>query len=224
VSNLVDLRSHGRYKPDVMGLACGKVAATKARLGLTDEGFAEELSRLLSWEPSADIVRSWVRAAAAPPGDVLAACDILAPPDPSAVADEIAIAVGEAQTDRASLLAEPASSAIASLWEELHRLAGGPHRAPRDAFRVGRDIRSHALSVAERTRRPTSLADLYLVAGASTALMASAAFDLHRWDAAEALCQSAISYAEITGNNSLLACTLDLPPHWLTGEMNPTLR
>ena len=40
--------------------------------------------------------------------------------------------------------------------------------------------------------------------------MASAAFDLHRWDAAEGLCQSAISYAEITGNNSLLAWTTGL--------------
>jgi tetratricopeptide (TPR) repeat protein len=40
--------------------------------------------------------------------------------------------------------------------------------------------------------------------------MASAAFDLHRWDAAETLCQSAVSYAEITGNNSLLAWAMGL--------------
>jgi len=72
VSELVDLRSHGRYKPDVKGLACGKVAATKAQLGLTAEEFARELGRLLSWEPSPEIVRSWEGAAAAPPGDVLA--------------------------------------------------------------------------------------------------------------------------------------------------------
>jgi hypothetical protein len=209
VSNLVDLRSHGRYKPDVMGLACGKVAATRARLGLTDEQFAEELSRLLPWEPSPDIVRSWERAAAAPPGDVLAACDILSPPDPTVTMDEIAVATSEAETDRARLLAEPAPAAIASLWNELRRLANGSHRAPRDAFRTARDIRFQALSVADRTKRPSSLTDLYLIAGSSTALMASAAFDLHRWDSADGLCQSAISYAEITGNNSLLA--------WATG-------
>jgi hypothetical protein len=210
VSNLVDLRNHGRYKPDVMGLACGKVAATRARLGLTGEEFAGELSRLLSWEPSADIVRSWERAAAAPPGDVLAACDILSPPDPSVSTDEIAIAASEAQTDRAYLLAEPTPSAVSSLWDDLRRLAGGSHRAPQDAFRSARDIRSQALSVAERTRRPTSLTDLYLIAGASTALMASTAFDLHRWGEADLMCQSAISYAELTGNNSLLAWTMGL--------------
>jgi hypothetical protein len=210
VSNLVDLRIHGRYKPDVMGLACGKLAATKARLGLTDEEFAEALGRLLSWEPSPDIVRSWERAAAAPPGDVLAACDILSPADPSMTADEIAVATSEADTDRARLLAEPAPSAIASLRDELRQLANGSHRAPRDAFRTARDIRFQALSVAERTKRPSSLTDLYLIAGAATALMASATFDLHRWDAAERLCQSAISYAEITGNNSLLAWTAGL--------------
>jgi tetratricopeptide (TPR) repeat protein len=89
VSNLVDLRSHGRYKPDVMSLACGRVTAAQARLGLTDEEFAEELSSLLSWEPSASIIRSWKSATVAPPGDVLAACDILSPPGLVMNADEI---------------------------------------------------------------------------------------------------------------------------------------
>jgi tetratricopeptide (TPR) repeat protein len=210
VSNLVDLRNRGRYKPDVMGLACGKVAATRARLGLTEDEFAEALSRLLSWEPSAEIVGSWERAAAAPPGDVLAACDILSPPDPSAITDEIAIAADEAKADRAHLLAEPGPTVISSLWDDLRQLAHGRHRTPRDAFRAARDIRFQALGAVERTRRPTSLADLYLITGASTALMASTAFDLHRWDAAELMCQSAISYAELTGNDSLLAWTIGL--------------
>lgn len=165
MSELVDLRSHGRYKPDVKGLACGKVAATKARLGLTAEEFARELGRLLSWEPSPDIVRSWESAAAAPPGDVLAACDILAPPDPSVSADEVAIAVSEAETERALLLADPAPTVIGSLWDELRQLAGSQHRTPRNAFRKGRDIRFQVLSVAERTKRPSLLADLYLIAG-----------------------------------------------------------
>jgi hypothetical protein len=209
VSKLVSLRDNGRYTPDVKGLACGKVAATRARLGLTADEFARELSRLLSWEPAPDLVRSWERAAAAPPGDVLAACDILAPPDPSMRTDEVAIAVSEAETDRAQLLADPAPSAMSALWDEVRHLACS-HRTPQDAFRAARDVRLQALTIAERTRRPSSLTDLYLGAGASTALMASAAFDLHRWDASERLCQSAISYAEITGNNSLLAWTFGL--------------
>ena len=121
MSKLVDLRSNGRYKPDVKGLACGKIVATKARLGLTDEEFARELSRLLSWAPSPGLVRSWERAVAAPPGDVLAACDVLSPPDSSMRADEIAIAASEAETDRANLLWPPLNkTAIPSAIQLVH--------------------------------------------------------------------------------------------------------
>jgi hypothetical protein len=164
----------------------------------------------MSWEPTADIIRSWERAAAAPPGDVLAACDILLPADPSLRVDEVTLAVDEAEADRAAFLAEPGPQAMASLWDEVLRLAGTSHRTPAEAFQKAREIRRQALGVADRTRRLASLADLYLVAGGATALMASAAFDLHRWGAAESLCQSAISYAEITGSNSLLSWALGL--------------
>jgi len=99
---------------------------------------------LLSWEPSPEIIRSWEGAAAAPPGDVLAACDILMPPGLSATVDEVAIAVSEAEADRALLLADPAPTVIGSLCDELRQLAGGQHRTPRNAFRTGRDSRPSA--------------------------------------------------------------------------------
>jgi tetratricopeptide (TPR) repeat protein len=124
--------------------------------------------------------------------------------------DDIAIAAAEVDADRLDLLAEPASVAISSLWDEVARLARSSNRTPHDCFTAARTIRSQALDVAERTRRPSALSDLYLAVGASTALMASAAFDLHRWDVSERLSQSAISYAEITGNNSLLTWTTGL--------------
>lgn len=210
MSNLVSLRDNERYRPDVVGLACGKIAAARERLGLTEGEFGQELGRFLTWEPSADIVHSWERAAAPPPGDVLAACDILSPADSSVGVDEVTAAVSETETDRAQLLAEPGPTAMASLWNDLLQLSGTSHRTPKATFRTARDIRLQALSVADRTRRPSALADLYLVAGGATALMASAAFDLHRWDAAEQLCRSAISYAELTDNNSLLTWTIGL--------------
>lgn len=212
MSKLVDLTSHARYHPDLVGLACGKVAATRARLSLSYEEFAVALGRLLTWQPTPGLVQSWERAAAPPPGDVIAACDILAPSLASGDMDmdDIAIAAAEVDADRLGLLAEPASVTISSLWGELTRLARSANRTPHDCFSIARSIRSEALSIAEHTRRPSSISDLYLIVGSSTALMASAAFDLHRWDVSERLSQSAISYAEITGNNSLLTWTAGL--------------
>ena len=228
MSKLVDLTSRTKYRPDVIGLACGKVAATRAQLGLSEAEFAVELSRLLSWEPAVEVIRSWQRAAAPPPGDVIAACAILAPSAASGDAsmDDIAVAVAEVEADRLDLLAEPASVAISSLWEEVARLARNPNRTPRDCFNAARAVRSQALGIAERTRRPSSLSGLYLAVGASTALMASAAFDLNRWDISERLSQSAISYADIIGNNSLLAWTTGLAAllaNW-RGEPDDALR
>jgi hypothetical protein len=196
----------------VVSLACGKVAATTAQLRLSETQFVLELSRLLSWEPSADLVRSWERGAAPPPGEVIAACAILAPAiaPGDADMDDIAIAAAEVDADRLDLLTEPASVTISSLRDELARLARSSNRAPHDCFTAARSIRSQALSIAEHTRRPSSLSDSYLVVGAATALMASAAFDLHRWDVSERLSKSAISYAEITGSNSLLTWTTGL--------------
>jgi tetratricopeptide (TPR) repeat protein/DNA-binding transcriptional regulator YiaG len=77
VSKLVDLTGHAKYKPDVLGLACGKITATRTRLGLSHGDFADALSRLLNWEVSAGLIRSWECMTAPPPGDVLAACDVL---------------------------------------------------------------------------------------------------------------------------------------------------
>lgn len=79
MSKPIDLASHARYKPDLVGLACGKVSAARLRLGLSHAEFAAELGRLLTWHPTPGLIRSWDRATAPPPGDVLAACDVLAP-------------------------------------------------------------------------------------------------------------------------------------------------
>lgn len=211
MSKLVDLKSHAKYKPDVVSLACGKVTAARAQSGLSEAEFARELSRLLSWEPTADLVRSWERGIAPPPGDVIEACAVLAPSTASdAEVDEVAVATAEADADRIDLLAQPESATTSSLWEDLAWLARSSNRTPRDCFRAARAIRIQTLGLAERTRRPSSLSDLYLIAGASTALMASAAFDLHRWDKSERLSLSAISYGEITGNHSLVTWTSGL--------------
>ena len=61
----------------MIGLACGRVAAARERLGLSREDFAQALATLLKWTPSADTIEQWESCAAPPPGDVIAASDIL---------------------------------------------------------------------------------------------------------------------------------------------------
>ena len=81
MSKPIDFTSHPRYTPDLVGLACGKVTATRLQLGLSHAEFAEVLGRLLSWQPAPGLIRSWDRTTAAPPGDVIAACDVLTSPE-----------------------------------------------------------------------------------------------------------------------------------------------
>ena len=79
MSKLVDLSSRSRYHPDVVGLACGRVASARARLGVSRADFAKALTHLLGWTPSADTIELWEKCAAPPPGDVITASEILAP-------------------------------------------------------------------------------------------------------------------------------------------------
>jgi hypothetical protein len=75
---------------------------------------------------------------------------------------------------------------------------------------ASRRIRCHALKLAEQTYRPGALSDLYVIAGQATALMASTAFDLDRWNESATLARSAVSYAALVGNASLQAWALGL--------------
>lgn len=77
MSKPVDLLSHSRYRPDVVGLACGKVTAARAELSIAREDFGKALAHLLGWAPSAEIIEQWEICAAPPPGDVITAVGIL---------------------------------------------------------------------------------------------------------------------------------------------------
>jgi hypothetical protein len=79
-----------------------------------------------------------------------------------------------------------------------------------DTFNSCRRVRCNALQLAKQTHKPGALSDLYVIAGQATALMASTAFDLGRWDESATLARSAVSYAALVGNASLQAWTLGL--------------
>lgn len=103
------------------------------------------------------------------------------------------------------------SDAIESLHQSVRTTARRySQRGPIAAFADARQIRNLSYKLIQRTHRPGELADAYVAAGASNALMASIAFDLGHWEAARSLADSATRYAEIAGHASLQAWALGL--------------
>jgi hypothetical protein len=74
--SLVDLGALRGYKPDVVGLACSKVAAAMKSTGLQVAAFAAALEDLLGWRPEPDMIRAW-QSTVPPPGQVVMACEVL---------------------------------------------------------------------------------------------------------------------------------------------------
>jgi hypothetical protein len=210
---VVDLRARRGYRPDVESLACSKVATARKHAGLSAEAFAAALEPILGWLPAPDLVRTW-ESSVAPPGQVVIACEVVmsrvAGAEPENGSDEVASAACEAEAEQSWLLAEPGPQSIDALWDGALEIARAANRSALEVFNAGRRIRCDALHLAKQTHRPGALSDLYVIAGQATALMASTAFDLGRWDESATLARSAVSYASLVGNASLQAWTLGL--------------
>jgi hypothetical protein len=82
-----------------------------------------------------------------------------------------------------------------------------------DVFADARQTRDLAATLIDRSRRPGQLADLYAVAGQSCGLLATAAFDMGYWDAAERFASSGLTYAELAKHDSLRAWILGRQAH-----------
>lgn len=121
--------------------------------------------------------------------------------------DVIAAAAAEAAADRLRLAAESGPESLELLHAESLEIARAANRPPIDAFSAARHVRCDAIELAKDTHRPEILTDLYAMCGQATALMASSAFDLNRWDESDTLGKSAISYASLAGHASLNAWT-----------------
>jgi len=212
-ADVVDLRERCGYRPDVVSLACSKVAAARKQTGLPVAAFAAALEPLLGWSPAPDLVRTW-ECAVPPPGQVVIACEILASrmagAGPENDADQVASAAREAEAEQSWLLTEPGPQSIDSLWDGSLEIARAANRSALDTFNSCRRVRCNALQLAKQTHKPGALSDLYVITGQATALMASTAFDLGRWDESATLARSAVSYAALVGNASLQAWTLGL--------------
>ena len=217
---------------DVVSTWTGQLASTlRAAWRLTIEDFADRLGisvRTISkWEadqafmPPPSMQQILDTALEQAPPQVkdrfgLLRIDVAAPADKrpgggsEATGDEVAAAAREAEAEQPGLLTDPGYESIAILWEETAEIARAANRSAWEAFTASRRIRRRALKMIERTRRPATLSDLYVIAGQATALMASTAFDLSRWDESATLARSAVSYATLVGNPSLQAWTLGL--------------
>jgi hypothetical protein len=212
-SAVTDLRARRGYRPDVINLACGRVAEARKQTGLSLAAFAAALEPLLGWAPAPDLVAAW-ESTVAPPGQVVIACKVLASraagTDREEGADEVASAACEAEAEQSWLLVEPGPQSIDSLWDGSLEIARAANRSAAEMFSASRRIRRDALELAAQAHRPAALSDLYVIAGQATALMASTAFDLGRWNESATLARSAVSYATLVGNSSLQAWTLGL--------------
>ena len=129
----------------------------------------------------------------------------------TAAADIVAAATDEVSADsfaaRSGLRPGVADLAMARTLE-IARAATGPAL---DVFAAARRIRpcmpwTWQSGHAARAFCPTCTSS----PGQATALMASGAFDLNRWDESDALAKSAVSYASLAGHSSLQAWTVGL--------------
>ncbi|HUZ55597.1 MAG TPA: hypothetical protein VMU94_24090 [Streptosporangiaceae bacterium] len=125
----------------------------------------------------------------------------------SAEADAVTAAAAEASADRIRLAAECDPVTLEWLHAESLEIARAANRPAADAFSAARRVRRDSLELAQQARRPALLSDLYAICGQATALMASSAFDLNRWNESDELTRSAISYASLAGHSSLQAWT-----------------
>jgi hypothetical protein len=132
------------------------------------------------------------------------------PPSADTVDAVMATTADEIESDELALAREPDPTSIAALWHETVSLARAHHHGAFDVFKAARRVRHRARDTVTHTRRPAVLADLYVIISRATALMGSAAFDLHRWYESDALAQSAVTYARLAGHRSLQAWALGL--------------
>jgi len=95
---------------------------------------------------------------------------------------------------------------IDQLRADVRRLALSYSEVPPLAFLAqSRGVRDLALRMAERTRRPAQLAELYLAVGQVCALMSVASFDLAVWPATVEQAHAASVYAEMIDYRPLQA-------------------
>lgn len=124
---------------------------------------------------------------------------------------EVTMAAEESAEHAANSGAQVSERTLEQLHDDVVGLARGYTRRPLpEVFRAARHTRDLAASLTTQTRRPSQLADLYVIAGQSCGLLSTAAFDMGYWDAATRLAEAALTYADTAGHSSLRAWALGM--------------
>jgi len=210
----------------------GRASALRAALRMTNESFAAHLGAAVRtvahWEAKPDTVLSptmqavldtaFEQASASARARFTSLCSRrhgdpvvkVSAVEPRSEEDGILDSARTSANDVA-LRAGRVADAVEAVRGQLRAIARRySHRSPIDVFADSRELRDMTYRLAQRTHRPSELADLYVVAGGANALMSSIAFDLGHWDAARTLAEAASTYAEIAGHRSLEAWTWGL--------------
>lgn len=135
----------------------------------------------------------------------------LATPSGADMAEALISAASESSADALLRAGHLGAEAMPELVQHIMQVALSYNTDSRmTAFRHARATRDVAIRLADHTRRPNELADLYVTIGQANSLMASLAFDLGKWDATGPMARAAATYAEMAGHASLGAWALGL--------------
>ncbi|MGW1993242.1 hypothetical protein [Embleya sp. NPDC001921] len=191
-----------------LGIAIRTVAKWRAQPDVVPKAWVQQLlDTALQQASNADQERFTVLVSPAPPARMKPVIENLtAPPE-----EVFMTAAMEVTNGMAMCSTKLGSDAIELLHSQMTLVARQySDRPPMSVFAQARRLRQTAEQMAERTRRPGELADVYLVVSGSTALMASIAFDLGHWPASAHMAKAATSYAELADHRALMAWTLGL--------------
>ncbi len=86
-------------------------------------------------------------------------------PAASEVDEALAVAAQEADAEAALLAGSIDPESIDWLWEQSLEIARAGNRPAFETFRAAQSVRRSALDLAQRTRHPGTLADLYVICG-----------------------------------------------------------
>lgn len=182
-SSLTAMRSHRNYRPNVVALACGRVASARQETGLSREAFADALWPILGHRPTPDLISVW-ETTIAPPSDVLVACEILA--------SNLA-ACEEAETNAAEEVRETSQELVA-----LESRLGGDAMLPASikAFRAAQATLKTAIP-------PQGRRDLEAATGEAGEVAAWIAYDSGDPGQSYGLARDALIHTRTAGDRSM---------------------
>lgn len=125
MDKVVELRTRSGYQPDCVALARRRIISARRALDCSSEAFASMLTPLVGWPVSGDAVDGW-ETDSVPPGEIIAAADVLAP----AASSDGSQALSDQRIGKIPALIPPSFSAeaLTGWWVTSFQFHPGPAR------------------------------------------------------------------------------------------------